>query len=261
MQQNSLTVQKLAHEVLGNLLLPLVSIGQKLFLVVQQFFVCLCGKLVVGSLHNRIYRTGLLAKSAIDALGHVNVVPGGSAGTVLAGLGLDGNGLGGANGLAQLAGNAPLVTGGVSPQGVLSTESWTQVAPLVGVVDGDLGLETDLQGQTQSANDFREKENLGSSVKDGLPRSLKKVKRKKKREMSKFVFQKLVLVGDALAMVSMKTVLSLSLLVEINIDTELLSITLERKSKTYRKNIIVVNVWILGFCRSRSSGKRSKGIG
>ena len=149
----------------------------------------LCGKLVVGSLHNRIYRAGLLAKSAIDALGHVNIVPGGSAGTILAGLGLDGNGLGWANGLAQLAGNAPLVTGGVSPQGVFATESWTQVAPLVGVVDGDLGLETDLQGQTQSTNDFREKEDLGSSVKDGLQRSLKKVKRKKKKNTSKIMFR------------------------------------------------------------------------
>ena len=89
---------------------------------------------------------------------------------------VDGNGLGGANGLAQLAGNATLVAGGVSPQGVLSAESWTQIAPLVGVVNGHLGLETDLQGQTQSANDFREKENLGSSVKDSLPRSLKRRK-------------------------------------------------------------------------------------
>ncbi len=136
------------------------------------------GKLVVGSLHNGVHRTGLLAESTVDALGHVDIVSCGTTGPVLAGLGLDRNGLSGANRLAELARNAALVARGVSPQGVLSAESGTQVAPFVGVVDGDLGLEANLQGEREAANNFGQKEDLGGPVKDGFPWSLKENKKK-----------------------------------------------------------------------------------
>ncbi len=45
----------------------------------------------------------------VDALGHVNVVARGPPAAVSAGLGLDGDGLGRADGLAELAGNATLL--------------------------------------------------------------------------------------------------------------------------------------------------------
>ena len=130
------------------------------------------GKLVVRSLDDGIDGTSLLAETAIDALGHVDVVAGGSAGTVLAGFGLDGDGLGGADRLTQLAGDAALVSRGVSPQGVLATETRAQVTPLVGVVDGHLRFETDLEREGQTTNNFGQEENLGGAVKDGFPRSL-----------------------------------------------------------------------------------------
>ena len=54
----------------------------------------------------------LLAEAAVDALCHVDVVASGAARAVLAGLGLNGDGLGRADRLAQLARNAPLLACG-----------------------------------------------------------------------------------------------------------------------------------------------------
>ena len=126
-------------------------------------------KLVVRAFHNGIDGTCLLTEPAINALGHINVVSGGPTGAVFAGFGLDRNGLGGTYRLAKLAGDATLVSRGVSPQRVFPTKAWAQVAPLERVVDGDLWLETDLQGEGQPTNDFRQEKNLGGPVKDGFP--------------------------------------------------------------------------------------------
>ena len=126
-------------------------------------------KFVVRAFHNGIDRTCLLAEPAINALGHINVVPSGPTGAVFAGLGLDRNGLGGTDRLTKLAGDTPFVSRGVSPQCVFPTKAWAQVAPLEGVVDGDLWLETDLQCEGQPTNDFSQEKNLGGPVKDGFP--------------------------------------------------------------------------------------------
>jgi len=77
-----------------------------------------------------------LAETTVDALGHVDIVAGSSSASILTLLGLDGNSLGGANGLAQLTGNASLFTSGVAAEGVLATETRTDGTLLEGVVDG-----------------------------------------------------------------------------------------------------------------------------
>lgn len=114
-------------------------------LVVQELFSRLGGVFGVGALDNGVDGAGLLAEAAVDALGHVNVIAGGTAGAIGTLLGFDGNGLGGANlqreimlenewlranwrggitySFAELAGNAALFSGGVSAEGVLATES------------------------------------------------------------------------------------------------------------------------------------------
>ena len=85
-------------------------------------------------LHNGIHGTCFLAEATVDALGHINVISGGPAAAVSPGLCLYGDGLGGAYGLAQLAGDAPLLPVGVAPQGVLPTEAWADGTLLKGVV-------------------------------------------------------------------------------------------------------------------------------
>lgn len=119
----------------GQLRLPLVTVREQLLLVVKQLFPCLGGVLGVGALDNGVHGARLLAEAAVDALGHVDVVAGCAAGAVGALLGLDGDGLGWADGLAQLAGNASLLTGRVAAQGVLATEAGRDGALLEGVED------------------------------------------------------------------------------------------------------------------------------
>jgi hypothetical protein len=106
-----------------------VSVGQELLLVIQQLLPRLGGELgVLGwaseliidspgpfaervvqrqrpmlTLNNRVDGAGLLAETAVDALCHVDIVSGCSPRSVLSGLRLDRDSLGGADGLAQLA--------------------------------------------------------------------------------------------------------------------------------------------------------------
>jgi len=163
----------LAQKVLGNLLLPLVAIGQQLLLIVQELLMCFGGELKVGPFHDGIDGTGLLTVSAVNALGHVDVVPGGPTGPVLSLLGIDGDGLGGTGRLAELAGDAPLVTGGVPAQGVLTTEAGTQISLLERVVDGHLGLHGGLEAEDETSPDFRHEENFRRSLKNVVPGGLR----------------------------------------------------------------------------------------
>src|SRR3546814_1930987 len=61
------------------------------------------------SLDDGVHRAGFLAIAAIDALRHVDVVARGAPAAVGARLGLDGDRLGRADRLAQLAGDAALL--------------------------------------------------------------------------------------------------------------------------------------------------------
>jgi hypothetical protein len=107
----------------GQLRLPLVTVVKQLLLVIEELLPRLHGVLGIWALDNGVHRARLLAEAAVNALGHVDVVAGRAAGAVGALFGLDGNGLRGANGLAQLAGNAALFASWVAAQGVLATEA------------------------------------------------------------------------------------------------------------------------------------------
>jgi len=65
---------------------------------------------------DRVDRAGFLAEAAEDALGQVDVVTRGAAGTILALFRFDGDGQRRADRLAQLAGNAALLAVGIATQ-------------------------------------------------------------------------------------------------------------------------------------------------
>merc|ERR1719391_1153724 len=116
------SVEVVRLDVGGDLRLPLVAVVEQLLLVVEQLFVGLGAELKVGALHNGVHGTCLLAKSAVDALGHVDVVSGSSSGPVSALLCLNGDGLSRADGFAEFAGDASLLSAGVTPQSVFPTK-------------------------------------------------------------------------------------------------------------------------------------------
>src|SRR5262249_52467785 len=116
-------------------------------------------ELEIGPLHDGVHRTGLLAQAAIDALHHVDVVAGGAAGAVIAARpGLDGDGLGRADRLAQLAGDTAFLPVGIAAQRMLAAEAGRDRVLLERIVDGGLGLEEIAHGQAESLHELLEED-------------------------------------------------------------------------------------------------------
>ncbi len=125
---------------------------------------CLRGELEVRSKYNGVNRAGLLAETTVDALGHVDIVTGGSAGTVGTGLGFDRDGKSRADGLTELAGNAALFTRGITTKGVLTTETRRDGALLEGVVEGNLGEEDLLHKKHHTTHHLGQEGILGETL-------------------------------------------------------------------------------------------------
>ena len=126
--------------------LPLVSVIDKLLLVVKQLLVEECRVFEVGALDNGVDGASLLAEAAENALGHVDVVLGRATGAIGSRLRLDRDSESRASSFAQLAGDAAFFTGGVATQGVLATEHGAQRSLLPRVVKNVLKVESKRQG-------------------------------------------------------------------------------------------------------------------
>ena len=87
------------------------------------------------TLNNGVNGAALLAVTTVDALGHVDIVTGRPAASVLTLLSLNSDSLRRADGLAELAGDTALLTGGITAQGVLTTETRGNRTLLKGVED------------------------------------------------------------------------------------------------------------------------------
>jgi len=99
------------------------------------------GILCVRTLDNSVDWARLLAETAVDTLGHVNVVASCSPTTVFTLFCLNCDGLSRADSFAQLAGNASLLASGVSSQGVLASEAgrdWTLLEWIVDCVSASM---------------------------------------------------------------------------------------------------------------------------
>src|SRR5581483_12197498 len=104
--------------------LPAVAVGEKSRLVIIKFLPRLGREFEIRTLDDRIDRTGLLAQPAIDAFHHVDVVTNRAPRPIIApGTRLDRDRLRRANRLAQLAGNAALLTIRITAQRVLAAKT------------------------------------------------------------------------------------------------------------------------------------------
>jgi hypothetical protein len=152
-----LSVRSISANDSGKLGFPFVAVGQELFFVIQQFLsgfssifsigcwfillvhgkqMSISSKNIKLTFHNGIDWAALLAVSAVDAFGHINVISGCAAASVFTFFGLNCDGLGRTDGFAQLAGNAAFFAGGVSTQSVFATETGGDWALFEGVEDG-----------------------------------------------------------------------------------------------------------------------------
>src|SRR5580698_6734484 len=115
-----LAIGRIQFQILRDFPLPTVAVIQQPLLVVVELLAGLHGVFAVRPLDDGVHRAGLLAQAAVDAFDHVDVVAGRAARAVGAGFGLDDDGLGRTDGLAQLAGDAALFPVGIAAQGVLA---------------------------------------------------------------------------------------------------------------------------------------------
>ena len=114
----------------GDFAFPAVAIGQQLFLVEQQLLAGFGGVFEIRAFDDGIDRAGFLAEAAIDAFHHVDVIAGGAAGAVIAARArFDGDGLGRANGLAQLAGDAAFLAIGIAAERMFAAEARADSGP------------------------------------------------------------------------------------------------------------------------------------
>src|SRR5215475_3254187 len=85
------SIGRVQLEVAGDLAFPPVTIREETFLVVIELLARFGRELEIRPEHDRIDRTGFLAKAAIDALHHVDVVTRGTTAPIFPWLRLDGD--------------------------------------------------------------------------------------------------------------------------------------------------------------------------
>jgi len=88
-------------------------------------------------MENKANATNLLAEAAVNALGHVDIVTSGTTRAIQTRFGLNSDGLSGADGFAKLASNAAFLTGGVTSEGMLTTEARRERGLFERIVEGD----------------------------------------------------------------------------------------------------------------------------
>ena len=121
---------------------PAVAIVQKPRLVEVEFFTGFGGEFEIRPLDDSVDRAGFLAEATINALHHVDVITHRAAGTVVAARpGLDGDGLGRTDRLAELACDAALFAVRIAAQRMLATEARADRPLFERVIDRRLLLE------------------------------------------------------------------------------------------------------------------------
>src|SRR5580765_8054660 len=117
-------VRRIERDVLGDLALPAITVREQALLVVVELLACLGGEFEIWAFDDGIDRAGLLAKAAIDAFHHIDVVARGASRSVIAPwTRFNGDRLRGANRFAKLAGDAALFAVRIPAQGMLAAEA------------------------------------------------------------------------------------------------------------------------------------------
>lgn len=100
----------LGFDVSGELWFPSVTIFKQLLFVVKQFLMGNGSVLKVRSFNDSINRAGSLAESTIDAFGHVDIILGGSSGSIRSGLTFNCDGLSWTSSSTQFTGDTSTIS-------------------------------------------------------------------------------------------------------------------------------------------------------
>ena len=111
----SLTIRRVGFEVGRNLGLPSVAVIEQFLLVIVKLFARFCRVFEIGAFDDGVDGTRFLAKTAINTLGHVDIVSRRSSAAISSLLGLNGDGLSWTDRLTELAGDASLLSARIPP--------------------------------------------------------------------------------------------------------------------------------------------------
>lgn len=169
----------------GDFGFPLITVVEELLLVVEELLVRFSGKFKIRTFHDGIDRTRLLTEPAIDALGHVYIIPGRPPRTIGTFLSFNRNSLlinlsenlivfsifydkylRWANCFAEFTSDAPLLARRIPPQCVLAPEPGAERSLLEGVIDGGRLFEDVGERDGETARQFGPEHGLGGPIGD-----------------------------------------------------------------------------------------------
>src|SRR6266516_2432850 len=161
----SLPVWRIESDIVGDLALPAVAIGKQPLFIEVELLARLSRKLEIGPFDDGVDWTGLLAKPAVDAFDHVDIVAGGSTRTVVAARsGLDCYRLCRTDRLAQFASDAALLAIGITAQRVLAPKARREQPFLEWIIEGGLRLEEVAQAEHERRDKLFEEYRAGGLI-------------------------------------------------------------------------------------------------
>src|SRR6516225_2453445 len=158
-------VGRIERDVVGDLALPAVAVREQALLVEVELLARLGRELEVRSFDDGVDRAGLLAKSAIDAFDHVDVVARGAARAVVAARPrLYGDGLRRTDRLAQLAGDAALLAVRIAAQRMLAAKARGELSLLERIIECWLRLEEIAKAEHECRHELLEEQRAGGLI-------------------------------------------------------------------------------------------------
>jgi len=127
--------------VRSNLLLITITDRQQLFLGHQQITTLFAVVLEDSGFDNGIDRAGLLAESAKNTFGQIDIIAGGAPAAILALLRINGNGQRRTDRLTEFAGDTAFLAIGIATQCVQTPEPMALGGQFLRITDGNLGPE------------------------------------------------------------------------------------------------------------------------
>src|SRR5262244_2384398 len=158
-------VRRVERDVVGDLALPAVAVREQALLVEVELLARLGRELEVRSFDNGVDRSSFLAKPAVDAFDHIDVVARGAARAVIAARPrLDGDRLRRTDRLAEFAGDTALLAVGIAAQRVLAAKARRDVPLLERIVERGLRLEEITHGERERRRELLEEQRASSLI-------------------------------------------------------------------------------------------------
>src|SRR5581483_531838 len=151
-------IRRVERDILRDLTLPAIAIREQPLFIVIEFFPRFGREFEIRPLDDRVYGAGLLAKAAVYAFHHVDVVARRPPRAIVPPRArFDGDRLRGADRLTQLAGDAALLTVRIAAQRMFAPEARRNHAFFERIIQRRFGCEEIAHREEEPRDKFEEK--------------------------------------------------------------------------------------------------------